>query len=390
MFCIIIIFCCFLTCVHTVNTDRICKAEPTDTEIEEALTKQTEQQIKALDTSKLEETFENINFTNESFSDFLNEIISGNLPLNFESILNLIKTYFTANLNEFISFAISIILICFLSSLFNNLQSDKASRGMGDTVSIFFLVVLISIISYRVIDSINESVGVVNKIGSVLNSAFPIILALLVSMGATQTSVIFKPSVVVFTNVILKIFSSVITTLIIAYFICTCLGNISSNFKLNKIKTFIASLMKTIIGIVFTIFMAFLSIKGITSATADGISIKTTKYAIKSYVPIVGGYISDGFEIFKAGSLLVKNSIGIVCLLIIFFVCFKLVINLILMNLCLKLASGISEPFSSPNLNNFISGVSDVYKYLLATILVVFMMSFIFVILLILSATNIF
>lgn len=375
----------------TINVGgKVCYAEPTDESAESALKEETVKQLQALDLSDLENSFEDANFADGAcLEDFLTQVIDGNLPLNFSTIMGFVNQYIKENIKNVIGFIITIIAICFLSALFTNLQSPKMANGMGGTVSAVFLIVLVLLISYRVIDSITGVVKSINSVGNVLNSAFPIIFALMATLGATKSSAIFKPTVVVFTSVILKIFSTVIVSLIVAYFICVCLGNLTPNFKLEKIKKFIVSLIKTIIGVVFTVFMAYLSLQGITSATADGISIKTTKYAIKNYVPVVGGYFADGFEIFKAGSLLIKNSVGVVSLLIIFFSCLGLVVNLIVMNLCLKLASGVSEPFSSGGVNNFISGVSEVFKYLLATVLVVFMMAFIIIILVLLSASNI-
>ena len=46
-----------------------------------------------------------------------------------------------------------------------------------------------------------------------------------------------------------------------------------------------------------------------------GLNIKptqTTKYTIKSYIPIMGGYLSEGMDLILASSLLIKNSLGLV------------------------------------------------------------------------------
>ena len=42
------------------------------------------------------------------------------------------------------------------------------------------------------------------------------------------------------------------------------------------------SIFKTLIGFVFTLFGAFLTIQGISAGSYDGISFKTAKFAIKN------------------------------------------------------------------------------------------------------------
>ena len=39
----------------------------------------------------------------------------------------------------------------------------------------------------------------------------------------------------------------------------------------------------------------------------DGISIRATKFAIKSYIPIIGGYLSDGLDFIVLSSILRKD-----------------------------------------------------------------------------------
>jgi hypothetical protein len=55
-----------------------------------------------------------------------------------------------------------------------------------------------------------------------------------------------------------------------------------------------------------------MTVQGITSASIDGISIRATKYAISNSIPIVGGFLRDGFDIVIAGSVLIKNAVGII------------------------------------------------------------------------------
>jgi len=164
--------------------------------------------------------------------------------------------------------------------------------------------------------------------------------------------------------------------------------NLSANV-VTKLNGFIKSLFKWIIGTVFAVFMGYLSIKGFTAGTSDGISIKATKYAIKNYIPMLGGYISDGFELVKAGSLIVKNAIGFAGVIIIFFTSISPIILIGISQLGLKLISGILEPMGNTKTASLLESISDSLKLLLVVVVGVVIMFFLTIYLMTVTASNI-
>ena len=134
-----------------------------------------------------------------------------------------------------------------------------------------------------------------------------------------------------------------------------------------------------------TLFFTFLTIKGITAGSFDGVSIQTAKYAIKSYIPLVGGYLSDGFNIIMSSSILIKNSLGVAGLLLLFATVIIPIIKIAIFSLGLKLTSAIIEPLSDSRTSNFVYTISKCMGYLVATILCVAFMYLVTVGLIIIS-----
>ena len=63
-------------------------------------------------------------------------------------------------------------------------------------------------------------------------------------------------------------------------------------------------------GIILTIFVALLTIRGITSSTIDAVTLKTAKFTIDNFIPIVGKSFSDAISSVAGYSLIIKNAIG--------------------------------------------------------------------------------
>ena len=150
-----------------------------------------------------------------------------------------------------------------------------------------------------------------------------------------------------------------------------------------------SSSFKWIVGLVFTLFTGFLSIQGISAGKYDSVSIKATKFAIKSYIPIIGSYISDGMDFLVLGSVLVKNTIGLVGVLILFISIITPILNMLIVKLGLQLTAGILEMTGSSKSSNFLSKCSNLLIYPIVLILGVAFM-YVITISLIMCTANIF
>ena len=120
-----------------------------------------------------------------------------------------------------------------------------------------------------------------------------------------------------------------------------------------------------------TFFFTFLTIQGISAGSFDGVSVKTAKYAIKNYVPIVGGYLSDGFNLIMSSSILIKNAVGVAGLFLLFATIIIPVVKIAIFSLGMKLSSAIIEPISDSRMTDFVYTVGKNMGFLVATILCV-------------------
>ena len=177
--------------------------------------------------------------------------------------------------------------------------------------------------------------------------------------------------------------------LFITIFLFTVIGHLTDTIKLNKINSFLSSTFKWVIGIVFTLFTGFLSIQGISAGKFDSVSIKATKFAMKSYIPIIGSYVSDGMDFFILGSVLVKNTIGLIGVLILFVSIISPIITILIYKLALQLSGGILEMTGSTKMSNFLTNCS---KILIMPIVLIIGIAFMYVITicLIMCTANIF
>ena len=198
---------------------------------------------------------------------------------------------------------------------------------------------------------------------------FPILLTLMASLGAGSSVAIYQPLVAIFCGGVMYIFTNILLPIFSLSLIFGVIGNLTSSVKLNKFTKFLESSFKYIIGFTFTIFSAFLAISGIVAGSYDGVSIRATKFAVKSYIPIVGGYLADGFSMIMASSVLIKNAIGYSGLIVMFLTIISPVLKIVLFKLGLSLVGGIIESVADSRVTNFISNTAKSLTMLSSIIL---------------------
>lgn len=333
-------------------------------------------QLDNLDLSNLEDClndltqFYNLDNTT-SIKDVIKQISSGNYFSSYSSIFDSLINLVFNGVKKLLPLMFLIVGIAVVGSILNTLKSSKSGAGVNDLIHFVCYASVVLLLSSSITGVIKNTGSVLNIMNSHISIIFPIMLTLLTAVGGVASVGIYRPIIAILTSGIGTIYSKFLFPLFILSFIFLIISNLSKNVKLTKSNTFISNLFKTVIGFSVTLFTAFLTIQGISAGKYDGISIKATKFAVKSYIPIIGGFISDGFDLIMCSSVIIKNAIGVIGLLIIVGLIIQPIVQILLLRLVLQLISAILEPISDGKISDFCMGCSKILIYPLVLILAV-------------------
>ena len=260
------------------------------------------------------------------------------------------------------------------------------SNSVGELILFVGLLSVVLILSGQIISIWKNVKIVIENIAKLTEIMSPIILTLMVASGGNVSATVYKPAVAFLSSGIINIILTIVLPLIALMIIFNTLSNFSSSIKLEKFSELSSSIIKWVIGLIIAIFGIFLSIQGITSATFDGISIKATKFAISNSIPLVGGFLKDGFDLVVAGSILIKNAIGLASIVALFYTIISPIIFIAIFSLLLKFVSAIIEPITDNRISAFCMGISKCVSYLSVALITVGFMLFITILLITISA----
>ncbi|MDD4350721.1 MAG: stage III sporulation protein AE [Clostridia bacterium] len=350
--------------------------------LQEDLTQQVEQSLESID-------FEDMNiildafseeqlqvFNSNNFSSKIGAIIKGDIAVKYDSFFQGVLSQILMSILRYAPMFALIVGIGILSSLLNNIKSKNNEKGVGDIIH-FVCFCLVIIVSATAITNIMQSTtNAINSMKTQMDITFPILLTLTAGLGANSSVAVYQPAVALLSSGIIQIFSKIIFPIFILSFVFCIVGNLSNNVKLDKYNSFLSSIFKWIIGIVFTTFFAFLTIQGLSASSFDSVSIRTAKFTLKSYVPILGGYLSEGFDLIMSSTILVKNAVGLVGMIVLIISIITPILNIVVFSLMLKAVSAILQPLSDNRISSFLQDCSKSITMLLTCIIGIAFMYF--------------
>ena len=87
-------------------------------------------------------------------------------------------------------------------------------------------------------------------------------------------------------------------------------GNFSAEFPLSRLAGLVRTGCIALLGVVFSLFLGVMVVRGAIAPVADGAALRTAKFLTGTFVPVIGGMFADAVEVVVGGSLLIKNTIG--------------------------------------------------------------------------------
>lgn len=350
---------------------------------EQELNDVIQEQIDKLDLKALQEYIDTLgNYSSESVADRLVSYIKTG-ALNYEGLWSQVKTVLFSKVREIIPAFACICAITLLSGLIALMRSGSNAHTTADMIFLLTyiaaLIPLFSVLS----ECIQTSLKATSAMQTQMQLIFPLMLTLMAASGGTLTASVCRPAVGFFATNIVSVIHSVVFPITICIFLLSTAANLTKELRIGKFTTFFKGINKWIIGICISAFGIFFTLQGITAVNYDGIVRRAAKYAIGNGIPIVGGFLSGGFDLAVAGSVLIKNSLGSMSIFLMLTVIFEPLILLISVNILLRLTAAITQPFGDGRISDFLEETAGNLHYCTAGLLFIAFLYFLSIMLMI-------
>lgn len=223
-----------------------------------------------------------------------------------------------------------------LQPLENGIPNEAAKLGVNG------MLVIVAAVSYgSVVDIAKTTIETMQHIASLV---MPALIALMAASGRIVSVTAMQPVMFMGVNIACQIFKAVLLPLTVMAGTLFLVDSISERFKLNALAKLLKGCAIWITGTVTLVFSIFMSLQKIAGSSIDAVTVKTTRFAIGTFIPVAGKYMTDAAETILLCTSAVSNIAGILTVIglgLVFVIPF---IKVFVIMVAFRLAAAIGAP----------------------------------------------
>lgn len=269
-----------------------------------------------------------------------------------------------------------LLVIALLSAFFNRLQLSLESTSMINVAFAvcFLIVIFVGLQSFHAVCTIARNS--IDEMVSFMYALLPVLSTLLAAVGGVTSAAIFHPVLIMVVSGVAFLISTVLFPMLNVSAIIGLLSNFAQDFPLARLDGLIKHLCTMLLSLVFTVFIGVVTVRGALAPIADGVGLRAAKFLTGTIVPVIGSMFANAVEVVIGGSLLIKNTIGVFGLLIIFFFAALPILKIWAVVLIYKVVGALIEPICDKRISEAISGLAGSLTLIMVSLATVALMFF--------------
>lgn len=283
---------------------------------------------------------------------YAQNVLAGNLPVTFSGILQQLLDLLIGGIRDNIPLIVKMMAVAILSGLILNLGADKNEIGTFASVAVVS-VLAIKTFSYAV-DTTTETI----------DSLFLFIQSLMTPVAtAVSTGGVASGSATAAVFVAMQVFIHICKSLLLpmiciitVFSVCDKLGDVPYMQGLNAL---LKQVLKWGTGFMLTVYGIVIALQTQTAANLDTFAGKSIKYAIGSFVPVVGNALSDSLETVIASAKTVAGALGIAGIIGVGYISAVPLINICAVSISFKLAAAIATVTAEKRVSTVVNEIGD-------------------------------
>ena len=215
--------------------------------------------------------------------------------------------------------------------------------GMRPTFSFVTLMGCITIVYSTVYTSFSGVCEYLDRLGGFMIAYVPIYASVnaaaggIVSGGGYYASALWVCEVIAFAaDRVIMPFLSILLAVSFA-------AAINPEMRFSSAVESMKNAVRITLTALMTVFSGLISVRSFAAAAADNAAVRAVRFGASSFIPIIGGSVSDAYSTVQAGVGLIRTGVGTLGISVILFMLLKPLVTLMSVKLTLDAARMISD-----------------------------------------------
>lgn len=325
-----------------------------------------------IDYSSIDSVLGDILDNGRGFSDYVGDIVDGG-GISYDGIYNNIIGVFSGEFDSIKSTLGNMILIILIASIFINIAKSFNSRQVSENgfyITYMLMFILISV-SFGQLESLSSDV--LEKLVSFVKALLPTFF-LTVTYVTGEGAIVFYQSALAVIALVELVLGSIFLPAVKIYFIFGMINPMLEEKYCTRLLEFIEKFIEWGLKGILTIVSGIGIIQGLIVPAAAGMKKGIFNKVVKS-IPGAGNTMDTVLESVYGAGVLIKNSVGVAGLIIIFAICVVPVIKIGSYMIVYHAGAALSEPLiSDKRMIDCICAASKAARLLLMVVFVAVLM----------------
>lgn len=195
-----------------------------------------------------------------------------------------------------------------------------------------------------------------------MGSFAPVYLAVLTAGGQLRAAASYQTVVLLFAQALTFLANGVLLPLLLAAFALGMVAAVSDTGRLGKMGETLLKGVTSVTGIIATVFVTLLTVNGMLGAAADTLSSRMARLSLSSFVPVVGGALSEAFLTVYGCIGAVRTTLGAFGILGTALVLLPSMFQCVCWQVCLWVAAMAADVFALDALGRLLKVMRQVFK----------------------------
>ncbi|MGG1573684.1 stage III sporulation protein AE [Fictibacillus sp. NRS-1165] len=270
----------------------------------------------------------------------------------------------------------TLILLTVFSMLLQTIQNAFEHHSISRVAYsiIYMVLIILALNSFHI--AMQYAQGAISTMMDFMMALVPLLLALMATVGSVTSVAFFHPVIVFLVNSSGLLINNFVLPLLFLSALLSIVSTLSEHHKVTQLAKLLRSLAMGALAVFFTVFLSVISVQGATTAVADGITVKTAKFITGNFIPVVGRMFTDATDTVMSASVLLKNTVGIAGVAILFLLAVFPAIKVLALGFIFSFAAAVLQPLGGGPIIECLGIIGKSVLYIFAALATVSIMFF--------------
>jgi stage III sporulation protein AE len=270
----------------------------------------------------------------------------------------------------------TLILLTVFSMLLQSIQNafDRSAISKVAYSIIYMVLIILALNSFHV--AITYAIDAIDNMLNFMIALIPLLLALMATVGSIASVAFFHPVILFLVNTSGLLIKHFVLPLLFLSALLSIVSTMSEHHKVTQLAKLLRNISIGALASFFTIFLGVMSVQGATAAVADGITIKTAKFITGNFIPVVGRMFTDATDTVMSASVLLKNSVGIIGVVVLLMLAIFPAIKVLVLAFIYNIAAALLQPLGGGPIVECLEIIGKSVMFIFAALMTVSIMFF--------------